>query len=170
MPTGARHSLKYSILRNSIGECTQPLSSYAFFRISIEGIHCTPRNQRTSNSQEMSQRSNGLATYQHSNAPETSQRSNAPWSNNTRFTQRTNIPAINADETSCIVKNNRARNVSLPWLTGGVKLCTNYCIIGLIYEHVVDNCSNGVHATYDELSPPNQNIVSRWLDTRHSLS
>ena len=153
-------SLKFGILRNSIGEFAQPPASYAVFRSSIEGIPRTPRNQRTSNSQATSQRINAQTTSQHTNVHRST----------TRFTQRVNIPTINADETSRIAKNSRARNVSLPWMTGGVKLCTNYCIVGLVCEHVGDNCPNGIHSTYDELSRTNQNIILYRLDTSHFLS
>ena len=88
-------SLKFVILRNSIGEFAQPHASCTFFRNSLEGIPCAPRTQRTLNSQ---------ATSQCSNAPATSQHSNAPLSNNTRFTQRADMPTVNADETGWIVK------------------------------------------------------------------
>ena len=145
-------SLKLGILQNSIGEFAQPPAFYAFFRSSTEGIPHTSRNKCTSNSQT------------------TSQRSNAPRSKNTRNTQRTNIPTVNVDEIDWIVKNNRSRNVSLPWLTGGVKLCTAYCIIVHVCKYVGDNCPNIIHSTYEELSRPNQNTVSRWIDFSHSLS
>ena len=166
-------SLKSSQLRNFIGDFARPPASYSFFRDSIEGIR-SPPTQRTSNPRANSHRVTSQATPQRGTSSALTQRSNtqqtSQGNNNSQRAQRDIIPQISTNETGWIVRLPRGRNPTLQWMTGGVRLCSDYCFIGQVCNHVGENCPNGLHDTYEQLSSVNKGVVSCWIDNSHSLT
>lgn len=151
-------SLKSGLLRNSIGDFAQPPASYAYFRNSIEG-----RPQRTPRytNQGRSQRGNDPAGTQRTTAQQLNQ-------GNTSNQRPQRISGAN--ETGWIVKIARGRNFTLPWMTGGVRLCADYCIIGNVCNNVDGNCPKGLHSTYAQLSTTNKATVDHWIASSRSLA